>query len=353
MSVHERAAAWLARSRSKLAELVTTRHFEQHPELTERYGQQGRARCLEDNAHHLAYLEQAVAAGQHVLFENYVVWARVLLKHLKLPVPDLADNLQILRTIIDERAPDDVAARCLAPLDEILAKYEELPTEVETHLHPSQPYATLAKRYLDLLMRAKRRQASQIIIEAVDDGMSIRDVYRHVFQPVQYEIGRLWQLNQVSVAQEHFCTAATQMIMSQLYPRLFTADFNGYRLVTACAYGDLHEIGARFLTDFFEMAGWDTYYIGANTPMRSLVQTLHEQDVHLVALSATLVTHVPVIAATVETIRAEFPDLPIMVGGFPFLQAPELARNIGVDATAPDAESAVRVGLELVQRAAK
>ena len=38
------------------------------------------------------------------------------------------------------------------------------------------------------------------------------------FEPVQHEIGRLWQINHISVAHEHYCTSVTQMIMSELYP---------------------------------------------------------------------------------------------------------------------------------------
>lgn len=228
-----------------------------------------------------------------------------------------------------------------------------MPTVVDTFLYPGHPQAALARRYLDLLLRARRRQASELILRTVDSGMSIRDAYNHVFQPVQYELGRLWQLNQITVAQEHFCTAATQLIMSQLYPRLFAMSDNreGYRLITACADNELHEIGARFLTDFFEMAGWDTYYIGANTPTRSLIQTVKEQEADLVALSATMVTHVSSVADTIDALRAEVPDVPVMVGGSPFLQAPQLARKVGADATASNAEQAVHIGLELVQEA--
>ena len=42
-----------------------------------------------------------------------------------------------------------------------------------------------------------------------------------MFQCSQYEIGRLWQMNKLTVAQEHYCSAATQLIMSLLYPRIF------------------------------------------------------------------------------------------------------------------------------------
>ena len=35
------------------------------------------------------------------------------------------------------------------------------------------------------------------------------------------------QTARISVAQEHYCTASAQLIMSQLYPRIFSTRKNG------------------------------------------------------------------------------------------------------------------------------
>ena len=102
----------------------------------------------------------------------------------------------------------------------------------------------------------------------------MKDIYLQVFQRSQYEIGRLWQMNKLTMAQEHYCSAATQLIMSLLYPRIFDTKKIGARLVAACVQGDLHEIGLRIVSDFFEIEGWDTFYLGANTPTSGILDTL-------------------------------------------------------------------------------
>ena len=99
---------------------------------------------------------------------------------------------------------------------------------------------------LRLLLRGNRQAASQLILTAVARGVTVKDIYLHVFQRTQYEIGRLWQINRISVAQEHFCTAATQLIMSQLYPHIFRTERVGRRLVATCVggarlFGDLND----------------------------------------------------------------------------------------------------------------
>lgn len=73
-------------------------------------------------------------------------------------------------------------------------------------------------------------------------GTPVKEIHLHVFQPAQYEVGRLWQMNRITVAQEHYCTAATQLIMSQLYPHIFASVKNGCTLGATCVGGDLHEV---------------------------------------------------------------------------------------------------------------
>jgi methanogenic corrinoid protein MtbC1 len=184
-----------------------------------------------------------------------------------------------------------------------------------------------------------------MILDVVDGGASVREVYLHVFQPVQREIGRLWQTNQISVAQEHYCTAATQLIMSQLYPRIFGAERTGHRLVATCVGGELHEIGVRMVADFFEMEGWDTYYLGANTPTESVLSTLEERQPDVLGVSATITMHIGDVADLIGKVRdsAAGEEVRILVGGYPFNTAPELWRRVGADGFASNAQEATAV----------
>lgn len=222
---------------------------------------------------------------------------------------------------------------------------EDPPPPEQTRLGAHGAGGELALAYLDCLLRGDRHEALRLVREAADGGLPVRRIYLEILQPTQHEIGRLWQENQIGVATEHFCTAVTQLAMSQLYPRLFGGERNGRNMVAACVGGDLHEIGLRMVADFFEIAGWDTYFLGANTPAPSVVAAAVERRADLVAISATMSSHVAAAAELIARVRAE-PALArtkIVVGGHPFGVAPELARRIGADATASDADQAIAV----------
>lgn len=212
------------------------------------------------------------------------------------------------------------------------------------------PHLALCQQYLNTLLRGDRREAGRLVIESVESGTPVKEAYLHVFQPALYEIGRLWQINRISVAEEHFFTAATQLVMSQLYSYVFTSEKREFKMVAACAGDELHEVGVRMVADFFEIEGWDTYYLGANMPAESVLSKVLEYKPHLLALSATMSYHSRAVEEVVRRVRSE-PDcagVRIMVGGACFRMFPNLWRKVGADGFAIDALQAVARARELV-----
>jgi len=187
-------------------------------------------------------------------------------------------------------------------------------------------------------------------MRAGPDGIPVRDLYLHVFMPVLRETGRLWQTRKISVAQEHYVTGATQMFIALLYPAMLSVSRRGKRrgktVVAACVSGELHEVGIRMVADFFEMDGWDTDFIGANTPSQSFVATVKDQRADLVAISSTMSFHLLMVHELVMALRSdpETSKTRIVVGGYPFNIMPDLWKRVGADAYAGSADEAVAAG---------
>ncbi|MCK9912962.1 B12-binding domain-containing protein, partial [Microbacteriaceae bacterium K1510] len=70
--------------------------------------------------------------------------------------------------------------------------------------------AAEATAYTELLLEGRRAEASRLVMDLVDGGVPLQTIYLDIFQQSQYEIGRLWQTGRITVAQEHYCSAATQ-----------------------------------------------------------------------------------------------------------------------------------------------
>jgi len=341
------ASRLLKKGREELAERVTGRYFERRPQW-EKSCKHARQKCAEDTRHHLDYLSEALSLSRPAIFADYVVWVAALLARLNIPGEALNTHLALLRdTIADQfaTAGSSLAARDITMhyVDGALAKISQAVPEVNCFLDGEGAFDILARDYLEDLLQGNRRRAGQRILAAVELGSSIHDIYLRVFQRVLHEVGRLWQCNRIGVAQEHYCTASTQMIMSQFYPKIFSTERKGRRLVAACVGGDLHEIGIRMVTDFFEMDGWDTFYLGANVPVSGVLQQIAERTPHVLAISATLSSHLQAVADLLAAVRATANPPRLLVGGRPFNALPDLWKDIGADGCAGDAAEAVAV----------
>lgn len=199
--------------------------------------------------------------------------------------------------------------------------------------------------YLAAIRAGDRRAAFAAIDAAREAGVDLGSLYMEVFQPAMREIGRLWQENEISVADEHLATAITQAAMARAFEHAFSWGPGGGRsLLAACADLERHEVGLRMICDLLDLRGWDTTYLGATVPLDSLVAMVRRKRPDAVALSVAIAPHLPRLRLMIEAIRSLIPDPPlILVGGRPFLDDPTLATRVGADLTAPDALQAVEL----------
>lgn len=210
------------------------------------------------------------------------------------------------------------------------------------------PLANLRAAYLRAMQIGSGRAADKVLQEALDTKTAVGDIYLDVFQPTSYEIGRLWQRNEFSVAQEHLATAIIERQMGELHPLFRPVQSRPKTLVIGCVDQELHRVGVRMVADFFEQDGWDVYYLGAGVPEAHFIGMARELHADLIGLAAQMVYHVPSIADFVRALdRAGLGGIPVMAGGFPFVQQPELYKSLGVRFASADARAAVRQANEL------
>lgn len=331
--------------RHALAEAWVERQYASQPELARRYGPGGRAKCLEDANYHLLYLSQAILVGEPVLFRDYVEWAALMLESRGVSATDLTAQLGHLRGVLQSRQLAETNTVIAPYVDAALEGLEAAPRELPSLIEGDAPLTSMARQFLGALLQGNRHAAQELIHTAAADRVPVQTIYLQVFERVLVEIGRLWQMNRISVAQEHYCTAATQLIMSQLYPRIFNPVRSGRTMVMTCVAGELHEVGARMVADYFEMDGWNTYYLGANTPTTAIAQILLERKAVLLGISATMTYHLRAVIELIAAVRNTTGCSPIkiLVGGYPFKICPTLWEKVGADGGARDAQEAIEL----------
>nr|WP_224368687.1 cobalamin-dependent protein [Hyalangium versicolor] len=213
----------------------------------------------------------------------------------------------------------------------------------------SDGFSALRERYLAAQLSGDRREALRLLVdEGLLRGIPLQDIHLKIIQPAQYEIGRLWQENRISVAQEHLATAISQLALSHLYRHLPRDPSNGKVIMVACVEGEMHEVGARMASDFLEMAGFDVRFLGANVPTAHLIRMLREQTPDMLALSVTMTYHLPALRSAITQVREFSSQLHIAVGGLAFNWANGLEHDLDVSFHGRDARELVAASCRIL-----
>ena len=341
---------FIMNNKENLIKKIIEEQFLLMPELKDNYNEVQIQKSEDHISHILNYLAQALFVDEVNIFSNYYRWLYIVLKERGIEAKFSKNYLIATKNVLEknfDKRKFAIIKSYLTAADESLNSsknhYDSFIKE-DNFLHKE------TDKYLSLLMNMEREKAVSLILDLAESDILIEDIYLKIFQPAQYEIGRLWQLNQISVAQEHYATSVTQLAMSQLYPKIFTSFEKGKKALTTCIGAELHELGIRMVADLLELNGWDTIHLGSNTPPAEIINILKEKEIDLLALSVTLPRQLEKTSNLIKLIHKndKLSKLKIMVGGRIFMQSNYLWQKIGADGFAADAKEAVKVADSLL-----
>ena len=133
--------------------------------------------------------------------------------------------------------------------------------------------------FLEMVLEADRPACSQYVSHILEQKNTVADIYESLFMPTLYEVGTLWEKNQISVSDEHLATSVIESLMNELYPNIISDKRTNRKAVVACTENELHQIGVKMVADIFELNGWDTYFLGSNVPTNELVKFIDRKSV--------------------------------------------------------------------------
>lgn len=179
--------------------------------------------------------------------------------------------------------------------------------------------AVLYEEYFsNLIAGGGRGRCGEIVRALLDRGEELATIYTDLFQRSLYQVGDLWERGKISVAVEHLATAQTESLMALAYPLLFARPRCGRSAVISCVANETHQIGGKMVADILELNGWDTWFLGASTPVTDLTDLIAEKAPDVVGLSLSIYFRMPELEAAVRAVRAVRPGQRIIAGGQAF-----------------------------------
>ena len=333
--------------------LVDTAHrYEQEDNADYYAGLSVRVRKIiyRDTRYNVDFLYTAYVLNEPKIMADYAVWLYQLmasvLKHLT--VVQSADYVIHHLTYIRQAVRDTVSEEKVLALTELLDLAEDsIRKQVEAEqaveagkaefLKKDSPYETEIEQYMETLFAKNTRKAMALVQEFEKREIPPTTIYVEILAESMRRVGELWHRAKISVDTEHYCTSVTQMAMAQMYPVLFSEERKNRTILCACPGTELHEIGARMVTDVFENDGWDGIFLGAAVPQDALLASIRENQPDLLALSVTMPQHLMTCEEMIDAVRKEFPQIKIAVGGGAFKSTKEIWKQWGVDFYTEDA----------------
>ncbi|WP_424237884.1 hypothetical protein [Bhargavaea ginsengi] len=116
---------------NEIVDQVTEKIYELEPALLERFGEQGKAKCREDNHHHMKHLQTAYELNETKVFTDYAVWLNGILTSHGMKTKHLTDNFEIIRSLLVEDSSEQAECYRLSLSKAIETLGENVGTEVK------------------------------------------------------------------------------------------------------------------------------------------------------------------------------------------------------------------------------
>lgn len=344
----------------RLTEEIYNRQMKEDSKLQGELSEQAKRKMYQDVAYNLSHLYTALVLDDGTIFECHARWIYQLLCPLMsyCTIERVRDLMLSHYTLMEEyvgqilEGEERIKGRGFIGRAKrvTVEEYELLKNGTDISVKKASNYAVEQARYFDCLLKTDTRGAVALVSEYIKQGIPLEDVYVEIVGASVRAVGTLWQQNRLSVDREHYCTSTSQYALSQLYPMIYQQKRRHAKLLAACVGSELHEFGARMVSDLFEYDGWDSIYLGAAVPKEAVLAAIKEHHPLLVLLSVTMPLHLILCRETVEQIRSSFPEVKIAVGGKAFENTDEIWRRWSVDVFAQDARELVRMADDTLLR---
>jgi 5-methyltetrahydrofolate--homocysteine methyltransferase len=198
------------------------------------------------------------------------------------------------------------------------------------------------------LYNGEAEAVAELVQKALGQGMAPPEILSGGLIAGMDEVGKDFKAGELFVPEVLIAARAMHAGMGILRPLLAESDAaSAGKFVVGTVEGDLHDIGKNLVRMMIEGAGFETIDLGTDVKPAGFVDAVREHQPKIVGMSALLTTTMVNMKTTIEALEeAGLRDqVKVMVGGAPVTAA--FAEEVGADAYAPDAASAVDVARDL------
>ncbi len=193
--------------------------------------------------------------------------------------------------------------------------------------------------FLSYLREENKEKCVNFILDKLEKKqIKIVELYDEILAPSLNTMFCDKKEEKLCIWKEHVRTYIIRTILECCYPYIVKErkekgiSPKNEKIVVVCPSDEFHEMGARMIVDFFTLLGFESIFVGANTPKSEIETAIQQIKPKFVAISVTNYYNLVEAEKAIKLIRDKVKfNGKIIVGGTAFKNNPEVYRKIGAD----------------------
>jgi methanogenic corrinoid protein MtbC1 len=205
----------------------------------------------------------------------------------------------------------------------------------------------------DIVLGTDLEAAAAYVMVLRDRGLSMDTLFIELLEPTARFLGEMWDRDECDFIDVTLGVARLQKLLAVFNDTHCLPALDARRhVLMAMTPGNQHTFGVTMVEKFLLAAGWRVRTDVSGT-CREIVENVQEHWFAVAGLAAGSNGQIEALTSTIAELRRQSknPHIGVMVGGPMFIENPGLAIEVGADATAVNAPTAVLVAQKLFDAA--
>ena len=166
------------------------------------------------------------------------------------------------------------------------------------------------------LLDGQSNDAFQILETLYSNQTTVASIYQNYVTKAMQEIGRSWEEDEITVADEHLATSTCDFVLAKfhsvVYKKPLTASSKNAMFFSV--EKEQHSLGMKMAAQIFEQQGWNVRFMGANLPLNYAVEAAERFSPDVIGISLTIIHHLDQLKEYVDALEAINSHPQIIVG---------------------------------------
>ena len=205
------------------------------------------------------------------------------------------------------------------------------------------------KEFIKLLEDENKYECVKYVKELLENKkLNIIELYELVLGPAMCCVGEKVINQEEKIWQEHLHAGIVRTVLENCYTYVFEEainNINSKKVIVLTPSEEFHEIGPRMVNDFFTILGFDTTYVGVNTPKEEFLLAIKNVKPDLIAISISNYYNIFKAKEYIDFAKEKCNEkFKIVVGGCAFECDKEAYKKINADYYAKTYEDLKNIG---------